>query len=41
VTATREKFKQMAVTYGNLTPHSLPKEKRLTGEKILKLVGAN
>ena len=37
VRATQEKFKQFAATYGGKTPHSLPREKRLTGEKILAL----
>jgi len=41
VKATQEKFKKFAEIYGNKTPHSLPKEKRLTGEKILKLAGVN
>jgi uncharacterized ferritin-like protein (DUF455 family) len=39
VKATQEKFKAFAERYGNQTPHSLSPEKRLTGEKILKLVG--
>ena len=39
VKATQEKFKAFAAIYGGQTPHSLPKEKRLTGEKILKLAG--
>jgi len=38
VKATQEKFKEFAEIYGNKTPHSLPKETRFTGEKILKLV---
>jgi len=41
VKATQEKFKEFAKIYGNKTPHSLPKETRLTGEKILKLVEAS
>ena len=41
VKATQQKFKEFAEIYGNKTPHSLPKEKRLTGEKILQLVEAN
>lgn len=39
VKATQEKFKEFAARFGGLTPHSLTKEKRLTGEKILKLAG--
>ena len=38
VRATQEKFKQVAAVHGDKTPHSLPREKRLTGEKILDLV---
>lgn len=38
VKATQEKFKEFAARYGGRTPHSLPPEKRLTGEKILELV---
>jgi len=41
VKATQEKFKQFAENFGGKTPHSLPKEKRLTGNKILKLAGVN
>ena len=41
VKATQEKFKEVAKIHGNKTPHSLPKEKRLTGDKILKLAGVN
>ena len=40
VKATQEKFKAFAEIYGGRTPHSLPPEKRLTGEKIVQLVGA-
>jgi hypothetical protein len=29
----------LAEIYGGKVPHSLPKTKRLTGEKILKLAG--
>ena len=36
---TQEKFKQFAQTYGGKVPHSLPREKRFTAEKILKLAG--
>lgn len=39
VKATQEKFHKFAAIYGGKVPHSLPKEKRLTGEKILKLAG--
>jgi hypothetical protein len=41
VKATQEKFKEFAEIYGGKTPHSLPKETRLTGEKILKLATAS
>jgi hypothetical protein len=37
VKATQEKFKQFAAIYGGKTPHALPPEQRLTGEKILRL----
>lgn len=40
VKATQEKFKDYAQRYGGKTPHGLPPEKRLTGEKIVQLVGA-
>lgn len=40
VKATQEKFKDFATRFGNQTPHGLPAEKRLTGEKIVQLVGA-
>ena len=39
VKATQEKFKAVAAIHGNRTPHSLPPERRLTGEKILRLAG--
>ena len=39
VKATQEKFKAFAAIHGNRTPHSLPPERRLTGEKILRLAG--
>jgi hypothetical protein len=39
VRATQEKFKDYAQRFGGKTPHSLSPEKRLTGEKILRLVG--
>ncbi len=40
VQATRERFKQVAATYGGRTPHSLPASVRLTADKIVKLTGA-
>ena len=40
VKATQEKFKAFAEIYGNKTPHALTPERRLTGEKILRLAGA-
>jgi hypothetical protein len=39
VKATQEKFKAVAAIHGNRTPHSLSPERRLTGEKILRLAG--
>ncbi|MBC7365619.1 MAG: DUF455 family protein [Undibacterium sp.] len=39
VKATQEKFKTFAEIYGNKTPHALSPQRRLTGEKILKLAG--
>ncbi|MDB6170489.1 MAG: hypothetical protein JWM88_3353 [Verrucomicrobia bacterium] len=39
VKATKEKFYRYAEIYGGKVPHSLPRERRLTGEKILKLAG--
>ena len=41
VRATQEKFRQFSATYGGQTPHSLPKEKRLTGDKLPKIAGLN
>jgi hypothetical protein len=38
VKATQQRFKEMAGIHGGKTPHSLPPEKRLTGEKIRDLV---
>lgn len=38
VKATQAKFKEYIGIYGDKTPHSLPKETRFTGDKILKLV---
>lgn len=40
VRATQEKFKVLAERHGGRTPHALPPERRLTGEKIVRLVGA-
>lgn len=40
VKATQEKFKAFAEIYGNKTPHALTPDRRLTGEKILRLAGA-
>ncbi len=40
VEMTQDHFKQMAEKYGGRTPHSLPPERRFTGEKILHLVGS-
>jgi hypothetical protein len=40
VAATQAKFRELAGRYGGRTPHSLPREKRLTGRKISQLVGA-
>ena len=39
VKATQERFALLAKIYGNLTPHALSPETRLTGNKILKLAG--
>jgi uncharacterized ferritin-like protein (DUF455 family) len=39
VKATQEKFKEFVAVHGGKTPHSLPPDQRLTGEKILKLAG--
>jgi len=38
VRATQEKFTELAARHGGQTPHGLPPERRLTGEKILRLV---
>ena len=40
VKATQQHFQEVAAIHGGKTPHSLPPEQRLTGEKILQLVGA-
>jgi uncharacterized ferritin-like protein (DUF455 family) len=37
VKATQAHFAELTKVHGNKTPHSLPPEKRLTGEKILEL----
>ncbi|MDQ5980699.1 MAG: hypothetical protein QG602_3676 [Verrucomicrobiota bacterium] len=39
VKATQARFAEMAKLHGNRTPHALPPERRLTGNKILKLAG--
>lgn len=39
VKATQARFAELAKTYGGRTPHSLPPESRLTGNKIKKLAG--
>ena len=39
VARTQEKFKALAAIHRGRTPHSLPREQRLTGEKILSLAG--
>ena len=41
VKATQAKFKEFAARFGGLTPHSLPKEKRLTGDKVRRIAGVN
>lgn len=41
VKETKEKFYKFAEIYGGKVPHSLPREKRLTGEKILRLAGVS
>jgi hypothetical protein len=37
VAATRAKFAALMVTHGRKAPHSLPRERRLTGEKLRRL----
>lgn len=39
VKATQEKFRKFVGIYGGKVPHSLPRETRLTGEKIKRLAG--
>jgi rubrerythrin len=41
VKATQERFATLAKIYGGLTPHALPPERRLTGNKLLKLAGVS
>jgi len=41
VKSTQNKFAEVAGIFKGKTPHSLPPEQRLTGEKILALVSAN
>jgi uncharacterized ferritin-like protein (DUF455 family) len=40
VAATQEKFRRLAAIYGGQTPHSLPPERRLTGNRLCQLAGA-
>jgi hypothetical protein len=40
VKATQARFAELAKVYGNRTPHALPPERRLTGNKILQLARA-
>lgn len=40
VRSTQDRFKQLAETYGGKTPHSLPPEQRLTGDKIRRLAAS-
>jgi uncharacterized ferritin-like protein (DUF455 family) len=37
--ATRAHFAELSAIYGGRTPHALPPERRLTGNKILQLTG--
>jgi rubrerythrin len=39
VRATQARFQQVAATYGGRTPHGVPPDRRLTGNKIRALVG--
>ena len=39
VANTKARFEECSKTYGGQTPHSLSAEERLTGNKILALVG--
>jgi rubrerythrin len=40
VRATQERFRELAAIHGGRTPHALPAGRRLTGERIVRLVGA-
>ena len=40
VRATQEKFRHFAELHGGRTPHGVPPDRRLTGEKIVQLVGS-
>lgn len=39
VQATQAHFVELAKTYGGITPHALPPERRLTGRKLIQLAG--
>ncbi|HEY0946646.1 MAG TPA: DUF455 family protein [Opitutaceae bacterium] len=39
VRATRARFAELAAIHGGRTPHSLPPDRRLTGDKLLHLAG--
>jgi uncharacterized ferritin-like protein (DUF455 family) len=39
VKATQARFAELAKVYGGRTPHALPPDRRLTGNKILRLAG--
>ena len=41
VKATQAKFKDCAAVYGGKTPHALPPQQRLTGEKIVRLANTS
>ncbi len=40
VRATQERFKEVAALHGGRTPHGLPPERRLTGEKLARIATA-
>jgi hypothetical protein len=40
VRATQARFRELAGIHGNKVPHSLPRERRLTGARIVRLAGA-
>jgi hypothetical protein len=40
VKATQERFREVAAIFGGKIPHALPRDQRLTGEKILRLASA-